>query len=164
MNLRFRKHRLDYGNLNVTEAGAQRFAAVSVPAVLRSLVPVVVSAVSEFFFQFWVQTVLHEFRYGFLEEILDILCAADVALLQEFPYFCSSGLLFRTAILSAAHCETCNVVLLFYTASEVYTNFGMASRILARFCYTALYSTSFTAHFIRVRGRGRSATRYGAPC
>ena len=32
-----------------------------------------------------------------------------------------------TSILSAAHCKTSNVVLLFYTTSEVYTIFGMVS-------------------------------------
>ncbi|MBQ7435450.1 MAG: hypothetical protein IJV51_06585, partial [Oscillospiraceae bacterium] len=49
------------------------------------------------------------------------------ARLQEFPDFCSPGLFFWTAILSAAHCKTSNVVLLFYTTSEVYTNFGIVS-------------------------------------
>ena len=65
--------------------------------------------------------------HGLLEEILDVLHAADVARLQEFPDLCSSGLFFRAAILSAAHKITSNVVLLFYTTSEVYTIFGMVS-------------------------------------
>ena len=90
-------------NLHVSEAGAQRFAAVSVSAVLRFLVLVIVFAVAEFVIQFCIQPILHEFRYGLFEEILDVLHAADVAFLQEFPDFCPPGLLFRAAVLSAAH-------------------------------------------------------------
>ena len=92
-----------YSYLHIPEAGAQRFAAVSVSAVLRVFVLVVILAVAEFVIQFCIQPILHEFRYGLLEEILDVLHAADVAFLQEFPDFCSPGLLFRTAVLSAAH-------------------------------------------------------------
>ena len=92
-----------YSYLHIPEAGAQRFAAVSISTVLRFLVLVIVFAVAEFVIQLCIQSVLHEFRYGLLEEILDVLHAADVAFLQEFPDFCSPGLFFRTAVLSAAH-------------------------------------------------------------
>ena len=92
-----------YSYLHIPEAGAQRFAAVSVPAIVCVFVLVVVLAVAEFVVQLCIQSLLHEFRYGFLEEILDVLHTADVAFLQEFPDFCSPGLLFRAAVLSAAH-------------------------------------------------------------
>ena len=39
----------------------------------------------------------------------------------------SPGLFLGTAFLSAAHSKTSDMVLLFYTISEVCTNFGMVS-------------------------------------
>ena len=47
--------------------------------------------------------ILHEFRYGFFEEILNVLHATDSADLQELSDFFSPGLFLRTAFSSAAH-------------------------------------------------------------
>ena len=115
------------GHFHISKTGAQRLTAVTIPTVIRLFVLVVVLAVTKLIIQFRIQAILHEFRYCLLEEILDILHAVNVARLQEFPDLCPPGLLFWTAILSAAHCKTSNVVLLFYTTSEVYTNLGMVS-------------------------------------
>ena len=67
--------------LHVPEAGPQCFAAVAIPAVVRILVLVIVSAVTEFFIQLCIQAVFHELRDGLLEKILDVLHTADVAFL-----------------------------------------------------------------------------------
>ena len=63
----------------------------------------VVLAVSKLFIQLGVQPILHKLGNRFFEEILDVRHAADVAFLQQFPDFCSPGLLLGTSILSAAH-------------------------------------------------------------
>ena len=68
------------GHFHISEAGAQRLAAVAVAAVVRGLVPVVVSAVAQFILQLCLQAVLHELRDGLLEQILDVIHAADVAI------------------------------------------------------------------------------------
>ena len=47
--------------------------------------------------------------------------------LQQFSDFFTTCVFFRGTILSS-HYKTSNVVLLFYTTLEVYTNFGMVSR------------------------------------
>ena len=70
--------------------------------------------------------------------------AAVVAFLQQFPVFahqtCSSGLRFFLLLIV----KTSNVMLLFYTTSEVYTNFGMVSATLpdgfSIFSYLVYYS------------------------
>ena len=92
-----------HGDFNVPEAGAERFAAVTVAAVVCLLVPVVILAVAQVFFQFGIQTLLHEFCDCFLEETLDILHAGDVAQLQQLPDLCPPGLFFRASVLSTAH-------------------------------------------------------------
>ena len=91
-----------------------------VPDVLCFFVLVVVLVVAEFIVQLCIQPVLHEFCDAFREKCLDIRHAGDVAFLQELPDFCSPGLLFGISFLSAVHCKTSNVVLLFCTTSEVY--------------------------------------------
>ena len=70
-----------YRHLYIAEAGTQRFAAVTVTAVVRVLILVVILRVAKLIVQFGVQTVLHKFSDGFLEEILDIFHAADSAAL-----------------------------------------------------------------------------------
>ena len=65
-------------NLDIAETGPQIFAAVAVPAVVRSFVLVVVFAVAKILIQFGLQTILHEFGNGFLEQVLDVVHAADV--------------------------------------------------------------------------------------
>ena len=66
----------------VPETCTQRFAAVSVSTVVGFLVLVVVPAVAKLVVQFRVQSVLHKFRDRFLEQILDVIHAADVCQLQ----------------------------------------------------------------------------------
>ena len=70
-----------YRHLYIAEAGTQRFAAVTVTAVVRVLILVVILRVAKLIVQFGVQTVLHKFSDGFLEEILDIFHAVDAAAL-----------------------------------------------------------------------------------
>ena len=65
-------------NLDIAETGSQIFAAVAVPTIVRSLVLVVVFAVPKILIQFSLQTILHEFGNGFLEQVLDVVHAADV--------------------------------------------------------------------------------------
>ena len=116
-----------YGYLNVTEAGAQIFAAVPVAAVVGLLVFVVVLAVSQLVIQLRIKTVLHKLGNGFLEQILDVVHAADAAHLQQLTDLGSALVFFRRAILSR-HSKSSIMVLLFYTIMEVYTIFGMDSR------------------------------------
>ena len=92
-------------DLYISEAGTQRFAAVTVSAVVCIFVFVVILAVPKLFIQLGVQPVLHKLGNRFFEEILDVLHAADVAFLQQFPDFCSPGLLLGASILSATHCK-----------------------------------------------------------
>ena len=51
-------------NLDFAETGPQIFAAVAVPAVVRSFVLVVVSAVTKILIQFSLQTILRAFSSG----------------------------------------------------------------------------------------------------
>ena len=46
-----------HGYLRIAEAGAQRFAAVPVPAVVRVFIFVIVLAVPEFIIQFCIQSI-----------------------------------------------------------------------------------------------------------
>ena len=87
-------------NLDIAETCPQIFAAVTVPAAVCSLVFVVVFAVTKILIQFSLQTVLHEFGNGFLEQILDVVRAIDVRHLQQFTDLCSAGFFFRASILS----------------------------------------------------------------
>ena len=87
-------------NLDIAETGSQIFAAVAVPAVVRSLVLVVVFAVTKILIQFSLQTILHEFGNGFLEQVLDVVHAVDVRHLQQFTNLCPTGFFFRASILS----------------------------------------------------------------
>ena len=59
--------------------------------------------------------------------------------LAAVPGFCSPDLLLGAAILSATYGKTSNVVLLFYTTSEVYTNFGASSVLGAEKLLTAVH-------------------------
>ena len=116
-----------HGDLNIPEAGAERLAAVAVPAVVGLFVPVVILAVAQFILQLGVQAFLHEFRDGFLEEALNVLHAGDVTQFQQLPDLCPPGLLFRASVLSTAHSNTSCAVPSFYTAQEVYTIIGIVS-------------------------------------
>ena len=59
--------------------------------------------------------------------------------LAAVPGFCSPDLLLGAAILSATYGKTSNAVLLFYTTSEVYTNFGMSSKLGTEKLLTAVH-------------------------
>src|SRR5699024_2801521 len=61
--------------------------------------------------QFCLQTGLHEFGNGLLEQVLDVIHAADVCHLQKFTDFLSTGIFFRAAILSG------HMLILLYDAS-----------------------------------------------
>lgn len=50
--------------------------------------------------QFGLQTILHKFGNGFLEQVLDVVRAVDVRHLQQFTDLCSTGFFFRASILS----------------------------------------------------------------
>ena len=89
-----------YRDFHVSKAGPKRLAAMTIPAVVCSLVLVVISAVAQILIQFCFQTVLHEFGNGFLEQILDVIHAADVCHLQKFTDLLSTGIFFRAAFLS----------------------------------------------------------------
>lgn len=104
---------------------------MTISAVVGILVPVVVLAVAQFIIQLCIQTVLHKLGDGLLKQVLDVAHAADVCQLQQFMDFGSVFISFRGAIPSC-HSKTSDVVLLFYTTSEVYTKCGMISfRMLA---------------------------------
>ena len=85
---------------HIPKAGAQRFRAVAVSAVVRVFVPVVVFAVTQLVLQLCLQAVLHELSNGLLEQILDVVHAADVCHLQQLTDFFPTGIFFRGAILS----------------------------------------------------------------
>ena len=75
-------------------------AAITVPAVISILVFVVVLTVTQFLVRFCFQAVFHIPGYGFLKQISDVFHAVDVALLQQLPYYCSTGIFFRATIYS----------------------------------------------------------------
>ena len=56
-----------YGHFHIAKAGPQCFAAVTVAAVVRVLVFVVIPAVAQFIIQLCFQTVFHKLGNGFLE-------------------------------------------------------------------------------------------------
>ena len=84
----------------ISKAGAQRFAAVAVTAVVCVLVLIVVFAVAQLVIQLCFQTVLHELGNGLLEQILDVIHAADVCHLQQLTDLFSTGIFFRGTVLS----------------------------------------------------------------
>ena len=92
-----------YGYLYITETGTQVFAAVTIAAVVGFLVLVVIPTVTQLIIQLCVETVLHKLGDRFLEQILDIVHAADAAHLQQLTDLGSAFVFFRRAILSC-HC------------------------------------------------------------
>ena len=87
-------------HIHIPEAGAQRFAAVAVAAVVCVFILVVVFAVAQLVIQFCLQAILHEFCNGLLKQILDVIHAADVCHLQQLTDLFSPGIFFRGAIFS----------------------------------------------------------------
>src|SRR5699024_4616491 len=98
-------------DLHVSKACPERLAAMTIPAVVCSLVLVVISAVAQILIQLCLQTVLHEFGNGLLEQVLDVIHAADVCHLQKFSDLLSTGVFFRGAVLSG------HMLILLYDAS-----------------------------------------------
>src|SRR5699024_6157824 len=98
-------------DFHVSKACPERLAAMTIPAVVCSLVLVVISAVAQILIQLCLQTVLHEFGNGLLEQVLDVIHAADVCHLQKFSDLLSTGVLFRGAVLSG------HMLILLYDAS-----------------------------------------------
>ena len=113
-------------NFHVSKAGPERLVAMTIPAVVCSLVLIVISAVAQVLIQLCLQTVLHEFGNGLLEQVLDVIHAANVCHLQQLSDLLSTRIFFWAAILSG-HMLTSCVVLLFYTTQEVYTKLGIVS-------------------------------------
>ena len=99
-----------------------------VPAVVRVLVFIVVPAVAQFVVQLSIKAVFHELGNRFFEQALDVVHAADVRHLQQLSDLFPAGIFFRCAFLSC-HNKTSTVVLLLYTTLEVYTKYGMVSRL-----------------------------------
>ena len=89
-----------HGHLNITEAGSQRLTAVSVAAIVRVFVFVVIPAVAQLIIQLCFRAVFHKLGNSFLEQTLNILHTADVCHLQQFTDLCSTGFFFRASILS----------------------------------------------------------------
>src|SRR5699024_4231027 len=98
-------------DLHVSKACPERLAAMTIPAVVCSLVLVVISAVAQILIQLCLQTVLHEFGNGLLEQVLDVIHAADVCHLQKFSDLLSTGVFFLGAVLSG------HMLILLYDAS-----------------------------------------------
>ena len=92
--LRFKLALADPGNRHIhfPNACAQNLAAVAVAAVVRLLVLVVVLAVTQLLIQLCLQAILHELGNGLLEQILDVIHAAEVCHLQQLADFLSTGI------------------------------------------------------------------------
>ena len=73
--------------LYIAKAGAQGFAAVPVPAVIRVLVLVVIPVVAQLIVQLGLQTVFHELRDSVLEQFLNVIHAAYIRQLQQLTNF-----------------------------------------------------------------------------
>lgn len=101
---------------------------MTVAAVVRVLIFVVILAVAKLVIQLCLQAIFHELGNGFLEQALDILHAAYVRHIQQFSDFFPTCIFFRVRLFLAI-IITSNVVLLFYTTLEVYTKFGMVSAL-----------------------------------
>ena len=78
-------------HLHIAKTGAQRLAAVTVPAVVCGLVLVVILAVAKLFIQLSFQAILRKLGNGLLEQILDGIHAADVCHLQQLTDLLSTG-------------------------------------------------------------------------
>ena len=73
--------------LYIAKTGAQGFAAVPVPAVIRVLVLVVIPVVAQLIVQLGLQTVFHELRDSVLEQFLNVIHAAYIRQLQQLTNF-----------------------------------------------------------------------------
>lgn len=73
---------------------------MTVAAVVRVLILVVILAVAKLVIQLCLQAIFHELGNGFLEQALDILHAAYVRHIQQFSDFFPTCIFFRGAILS----------------------------------------------------------------
>ena len=89
-----------YGHLHIAKASPQCFAAVTVAAVVRVLIFVVILTVAKLIIQLCLQAIFHELDNGLLEQALDVLHAANVRHLQQFSDFFPTCIFFWGAILS----------------------------------------------------------------
>ena len=89
-----------YGHLHIAKASPQCFAAVTVAAVVRVLIFVVILTVAKLIIQLCLQAIFHELGNGLLEHALDVLHAANVRHLQQFSDFFPTCIFFWGAILS----------------------------------------------------------------
>ena len=71
---------------------------MSVAAVVRVFMLIVVLGIAEFIVKFGFKAVLHELGDSLFEKLLNILHAADVGGLEQFTYLGSSFVLFRCAV------------------------------------------------------------------
>lgn len=115
-----------HGYLHIAEAGAQPFAAVPVPAVVRVLVFIVILAVAQFAVQLRIEAVFHEFGNRFLEQTLSVVHTAYVRWLRQFTDL-GSAFIFFWSEFPSCHSDISNMMLLFYTTLEGYTKYGMVS-------------------------------------
>ncbi len=76
-----------HGHFHIAKAGPQCFAAVTVEAVVRVLIFVVILAVAQFIIQLCLQAVFHELSNGLLEQALDVLHAAYVVVSRVMRKF-----------------------------------------------------------------------------
>ena len=104
---------------------------MSVAAVVRVLIFVVILAVAKLVIQLCLQAIFHELGNGFLEQALDILHAAYVRHIQQFSDFFPTCIFFRGAIISGHnnYLQCGASILHLYTTLEVYTKFGMVSAL-----------------------------------
>ena len=83
---------------------------------------VVASPITQRFFKFCVQTAIHELRYRFLEQLLDILRPSNIRVAQQLSDQFSSCLLLSCSFSSIR-------LLLLYTVYGVYTRLGLVSQL-----------------------------------
>ena len=73
---------------------------MAIAAVIRVLALVIVFSVAQFLIQLRLQAVLHKLGNGLFKQVLNVIHAAGVSHLQQLAYLLSTGLFFRSAILS----------------------------------------------------------------
>ena len=88
--------------LYIAKTGAQGFAAVPVPAVIRVLVLVVIPVVAQLIVQLGLQTVFHELRDSVLEQFLNVILLLFYTLLEVYTKFGMKSA--RSTVTTACSC------------------------------------------------------------
>ena len=88
--------------LYIAQTGAQGFAAVPVPAVIRVLVLVVIPVVAQLIVQLGLQTVFHELRDSVLEQFLNVILLLFYTLLEVYTKFGMKSA--RSTVTTACSC------------------------------------------------------------